>query len=63
LDEHSSRNNDRQEDLDLSLREKDEEIEVYKSGMEQALMELEELKLVSGDIDNVRFLHTDHVPL
>jgi hypothetical protein len=48
LEEHASRNNDRQEDLDLSLREKDEEIEVYKSGMEQALMELEELRLVSG---------------
>lgn len=31
----------------MALREKDEEIEVYKSGMEQALMELEELKLVS----------------
>lgn len=28
------------------MQEKDEEIEVYKSGMEQALMELEELKLV-----------------
>lgn len=37
---------DRQEDHELALREKDEEIEVYKSGMEQALMELEELKLV-----------------
>lgn len=28
------------------LREKDEEIEIYKSGMEQALTELEELRLV-----------------
>jgi hypothetical protein len=63
LDEHSSRNNDRQEDLDLSLREKDEEIEVYKSGMEQALMELEELRLVSGDLDNIRYLHTNCAPL
>lgn len=34
-------------DHDAALREKDEEIEVYKSGMEQALIELEELKLVS----------------
>jgi hypothetical protein len=33
-------------DTDLALKEKDEEIEVYKSGMEQALMELEELRLV-----------------
>lgn len=53
MDEHSSRNNDRQEDLDLALREKDEEIEVYKAGMDQALEELEELRLVSGDIDNI----------
>lgn len=30
-----------------ALREKDDEIEVYKSGMEQALMELEESKMVS----------------
>jgi hypothetical protein len=37
---------DHQGDHELALREKDEEIEVYKSGMEQALMELEELKLV-----------------
>jgi hypothetical protein len=63
LDEHSSRNNDRQEDLDLALREKDEEIEVYKAGMDQALEELEELRLVSGDMDNIRCSHTDHVPL
>lgn len=32
------------------MREKDEEIEVYKSGMEQALMELEELKLVCSTV-------------
>lgn len=63
MDEHSSRNNDRQEDLDLSLREKDEEIEVYKSGMEQALMELEELRLVSDDLDDIECLHTDHSQL
>ncbi|KAJ5510786.1 Epsin-like N-terminal [Penicillium expansum] len=52
LDEHSSRNNDRQEDLDLALREKDEEIEVYKAGMDQALEELEELRLSQGDVDH-----------
>lgn len=37
---------ERQREHELSLREKDEEIEVYKSGMEQALMELEESKMV-----------------
>jgi len=46
LEEISSRNKDRDGDHELALREKDEEIEVYKSGMEQALLELEELKLV-----------------
>lgn len=34
-------------DNERALKEKDDEIEVYKSGMEQALEELEELKLVS----------------
>ncbi|KAL4894197.1 ANTH domain-containing protein [Aspergillus ambiguus] len=51
LDDVASRNTERQGDHDLALREKDEEIEVYKSGMEQALMELEELKLNQGDVD------------
>jgi hypothetical protein len=52
LEEISSRNMDSQGDHELALREKDEEIEVYKSGMEQALMELEELKLSQGDVDH-----------
>ncbi|KAE8166249.1 I/LWEQ domain-containing protein [Aspergillus tamarii] len=52
LEDVSSRNADRQGDHDAVLREKDEEIEVYKSGMEQALMELEELKMNQGDVDN-----------
>ncbi|GAB1205745.1 hypothetical protein APSETT445_004424 [Aspergillus pseudonomiae] len=52
LEDVSSRNADRQGDHDAMLREKDEEIEVYKSGMEQALMELEELKMNQGDVDN-----------
>jgi hypothetical protein len=39
-------------DSDLALKDKDEEIEVYKSGMEQALMELEELRLVGFDCRN-----------
>jgi hypothetical protein len=54
LDEYSSRNNDRQGDHDLALREKDEEIEVYKSGMEQALMELEELRMVSRGLNTIQ---------
>ncbi|BCS05088.1 putative cytoskeleton assembly control protein Sla2 [Aspergillus luchuensis] len=52
LEEVSTKTSERAGDHDLALREKDEEIEVYKSGMEQALMELEELKLSQGDVDN-----------
>jgi hypothetical protein len=33
-------------DYESALREKDAEIEVYKSGMDEALLELEELRLV-----------------
>ncbi|KAE8148541.1 ANTH domain-containing protein [Aspergillus avenaceus] len=61
LEDISSRGVDRQGDHDLALREKDEEIEVYKSGMEQALMELEELKLNQGDVDNALDTQIDTV--
>ncbi|KKK25874.1 cytoskeleton assembly control protein [Aspergillus ochraceoroseus] len=60
LEDYSSHNDMRNGDHDLALREKDEEIEVYKSGMEQALMELEELKL-QGDVDNALDTQIDHV--
>lgn len=46
IDEDSSKVSERQKEHELALLEKDEEMEVYKSGMEQALMELEELKMV-----------------
>ncbi|KAJ5397152.1 hypothetical protein N7509_005265 [Penicillium cosmopolitanum] len=52
LEDIQGRNSERSGDHDLALQEKDEEIEVYKSGMEQALMELEELKLNQGDVDH-----------
>ncbi|KAJ5198326.1 uncharacterized protein N7498_007443 [Penicillium cinerascens] len=52
LEDISSRHSERDGDHDAVLREKDEEIEVYKSGMEQALMELEELKMSQGDTDH-----------
>ncbi|PLN82196.1 cytoskeleton assembly control protein Sla2 [Aspergillus taichungensis] len=51
LEDASARTKESSGDQELALREKDEEIEVYKSGMEQALMELEELKLNQGDVD------------
>lgn len=46
LEEFQSSRGDLNADHEIMLREKDEEIEIYKSGMEQALTELEELKLV-----------------
>ncbi|KAJ5710806.1 hypothetical protein N7488_004962 [Penicillium malachiteum] len=52
LDDISTRKSEWDGDHALVLREKEEEIEVYKSGMEQALMELEELKLSQGDTDH-----------
>ncbi|KAJ5726405.1 uncharacterized protein N7483_007762 [Penicillium malachiteum] len=52
LDDISTRKSEWDGDHALVLREKEEEIEVYKSGMEQALIELEELKLSQGDTDH-----------
>ncbi|KAG5292398.1 cytoskeleton assembly control protein [Histoplasma ohiense] len=52
LEEIKATHGERNEDQEKALQEKDEEIEVYKSGMEQALMELEELKLSQGDADH-----------
>jgi hypothetical protein len=63
LEDISSRNTDRDGDHDLELREKDEEIEVYKSGMEQALMELEELRMVSSGPDTMEYVHANLVSL
>lgn len=51
LDEIRSKHGERSFDHDAALREKDDEIEIYKSGMEQALEELEELKLGGGEAD------------
>ena len=51
LDDIRSKHGERNLDHESSLREKDDEIEIYKSGMEQALEELEALKLGHGDAD------------
>ena len=48
-------------DHDFELQEKDDEIEVYKSGMEQALMELEELKVSQGGTDDALDAQIDTV--
>ena len=41
-----SRFGERDGHLERSLREKEEELEIYKSGMDQTLLELNELKMV-----------------
>lgn len=51
LEEIRAKNNDSSLDRDAALREKDDEIDIYRSGMEQALEELEQLKLTGGDAD------------
>lgn len=51
LEDVRSKHSERSVDHDAVLREKDDEIEIYKSGMEQALEELEELKLGNGETD------------
>ena len=51
LEDIRSKHGERNLDHDAALREKDDEIEIYKSGMEQALEELEEVKLGSGETD------------
>ncbi|EER24432.1 sla2 Src-like adaptor 2 [Coccidioides posadasii str. Silveira] len=63
LEEARNSTGERDHDHELTLREKDEEIEVYKSGMEQALMELEELKLNQGDVDKALDTQIDDVLL
>lgn len=51
LESIKSTHSERSGDHDAALREKDDEIEIYKSGMEQALEELEELRLGNGETD------------
>ncbi|EXJ53696.1 uncharacterized protein A1O5_13052 [Cladophialophora psammophila CBS 110553] len=51
LEEIRAKQGERNYDQEAALREKDDEIEIYKSGMEQALEELEELKLGHGESD------------
>ncbi|EFR02527.1 SLA2 [Nannizzia gypsea CBS 118893] len=61
LEEFQSSRGDLNADHEIMLREKDEEIEIYKSGMEQALTELEELRLSQGDADKALDSQIDDV--
>lgn len=49
LDDLHSKFGERDGDLERSLREKEEELEIYKSGMDQTLLELNELRMVRLD--------------
>ncbi|KAL1972336.1 hypothetical protein VTN31DRAFT_7555 [Thermomyces dupontii] len=61
LEEMAAKRNEMDEDVQAALREKDAEIEVYKSGMDEALMELEQLKLQQGDTDKALDSQIDEV--
>lgn len=47
LDDVHSKFGERDGDLERTLREKEEELEIYKSGMDQTLLELDELRKVN----------------
>jgi huntingtin-interacting protein 1-related protein len=53
LDDAQSKLRDGSSDLEMLLRAKEEELEVYRAGMDQTLLELNDLKLNKGDSDDV----------
>lgn len=52
LDDVHNKYSNGDSDLERLLREKEDEIEILKAGMDQTLVELEELKHGQGDVDN-----------
>ena len=46
MDDIHSKFGERDGDLEQALKEKEEELEIYKSGMDQTLLELNELRMV-----------------
>jgi len=46
LEDTSRRIRDRDGDLEEALRQKEEELEIYKTGMDSTLLQLKELQLV-----------------
>nr|APB91642.1 putative cytoskeleton assembly control protein [Knoxdaviesia proteae] len=59
LEDAQSRIRDGSSDLEQLLRDREEELEVYKTGMDQALLELTELKQSQGATDTVLDSHLD----
>ena len=52
LDDTSRRIRDRDGELEEQLRQKEEELEIYKTGMDSTLLQLKELQLVSSDANS-----------
>jgi len=52
LDEVHSKYREGDSDLEHQLREKEDELEILKMGMDQTLIELNDLKLAQGETDN-----------
>jgi huntingtin-interacting protein 1-related protein len=52
LDEVHSKYREGDSDLERQLREKEDELEILKMGMDQTLIELNDLKLAQGETDN-----------
>lgn len=58
LDEMQSRVGDRDSDMERRLREKEEELEIFKAGMDQTLLDLNEMRLVRRIIRFMIKLHS-----
>ncbi|KAL5337546.1 ANTH domain-containing protein [Aspergillus crustosus] len=63
LEEYSSNHDSRSGDHELALQEKETELEAMQAAMDEALLELEELKLNQGDADKALDNQIDHVLL
>ena len=63
LDDIHSKHRDGDSDLERALRDKEEELEIHKSGMDQALLELNELRMNGGDTDQALDDQIDQVLL
>lgn len=60
MDDTSRRVRDRDSELEDALRQKEEELEIYKTGMDTTLLQLKELQLVPPEISRSnRQTHTD----
>lgn len=63
LDEMHSKYREGDSDLERQLREKEDELEILKMGMDQTLIELNDLKLAQGETDNALDSQIDAVLL